>query len=115
MDWFNNRLLLEPIGNIPPAEAEARCHARLEKPALAARLKQPGLRQTRDGSGSMGIGISTSIPVSHPPLKDWAYFECLIVALRLKQGVKPAYRTPPKDNGVDVVAIKARQEHCANP
>lgn len=21
-DWFNNRRLLEPIGNIPPAEAE---------------------------------------------------------------------------------------------
>jgi transposase InsO family protein len=26
-DWFNNRRLLEPIGNIPPAEAEARYHA----------------------------------------------------------------------------------------
>ena len=24
VDWFNNRRLLEPIGNIPPAEAEAR-------------------------------------------------------------------------------------------
>ena len=23
VDWFNNRRLLEPIGNIPPAEAEA--------------------------------------------------------------------------------------------
>jgi transposase InsO family protein len=23
IDWFNNRRLLEPIGNIPPAEAEA--------------------------------------------------------------------------------------------
>jgi putative transposase len=22
VDWFNNRRLLEPIGNIPPAEAE---------------------------------------------------------------------------------------------
>jgi putative transposase len=24
VDWFNNRRLLEPIGNIPPAEAELR-------------------------------------------------------------------------------------------
>lgn len=27
VDWFNNRRLLEPIGNIPPAEAEASYHA----------------------------------------------------------------------------------------
>jgi putative transposase len=27
VDWFNNRRLMEPIGNIPPAEAEARHYA----------------------------------------------------------------------------------------
>jgi putative transposase len=36
VDWFNNRRLLEPIGNIPPAEAEERYHAMLEGPAMAA-------------------------------------------------------------------------------
>jgi transposase InsO family protein len=36
VDWYNNRRLLEPIGNIPPAEAEARHYAQLEAPALAA-------------------------------------------------------------------------------
>jgi putative transposase len=36
VDWFNNRRLLEPIGNIPPAEAEARFYAQLEATALAA-------------------------------------------------------------------------------
>jgi len=36
IDWFNNRRLLEPIGNIPPAEAEARYDAQLEEPAMAA-------------------------------------------------------------------------------
>ena len=36
VDWYNNRRLLEPIGNIPPAEAEARYYAQLEAPALAA-------------------------------------------------------------------------------
>ena len=30
VDWFNNRRLLEPIGNIPPAEAEAAYYASLE-------------------------------------------------------------------------------------
>jgi putative transposase len=35
-DWFNHRRLLEPIGKIPPAEAEDRYHAMLEQPALAA-------------------------------------------------------------------------------
>ncbi len=36
VDWFNNRRLLEPIGNIPPAEAEARYYATLETQAMAA-------------------------------------------------------------------------------
>jgi transposase InsO family protein len=36
VDWFNHRRPLERIGNMPPAEAEARYHARLEEPALVA-------------------------------------------------------------------------------
>lgn len=36
VDWFNNRRLLEPIGNIPPAEAEANYYAALEHAAMAA-------------------------------------------------------------------------------
>ena len=36
VDWFNHRRLLEPIGNIPPAEAEARYYTELEATALAA-------------------------------------------------------------------------------
>ena len=36
VDWFNNRRLLEPIGNIPPAEAEANYYAALETEAMAA-------------------------------------------------------------------------------
>jgi len=36
VDWFNNRRLLELIGNIPPAEAEERYYATLEEPAMAA-------------------------------------------------------------------------------
>ena len=36
VDWFNHRRLLEPIGYVPPAEAEARYYATLEETALAA-------------------------------------------------------------------------------
>ena len=36
IDWFNHRRLLEPIGNIPPAEAEERYSATPEEAALAA-------------------------------------------------------------------------------
>ena len=36
VDWSDDRRLLEPIGNIPPAEAEERYYAMLEQPAMAA-------------------------------------------------------------------------------
>ena len=36
VDWFNNRRLLESIGNIPPAEAEARYYANQQLHAMAA-------------------------------------------------------------------------------
>ncbi|GAB3480089.1 hypothetical protein GCM10027398_35710 [Azotobacter salinestris] len=36
VDWYNNRRLLEPIGNIPPAEAEAAYYQQLDESALAA-------------------------------------------------------------------------------
>ncbi len=34
--WFNTQRILEPIGNVPPAEAEARYYAQAGAPALAA-------------------------------------------------------------------------------
>ena len=36
VDWFNHRRLLEPIGFVPPAEAEAAFYAKLENTAVAA-------------------------------------------------------------------------------
>ena len=36
VDWVNHRRLLEPIGNIPPAKAEARFHAQSEGLAMVA-------------------------------------------------------------------------------
>jgi len=36
VDWFNNRRLLEPLGHIPPAEAEATFFERDDQAAMAA-------------------------------------------------------------------------------
>ena len=36
VDWFNTRRLLQPIGNIPPTEAEEEYYAALEADAVAA-------------------------------------------------------------------------------
>ena len=36
VDWFNHRRLLEPIGNIPPAEAEANYYQQTRELAMAA-------------------------------------------------------------------------------
>ena len=43
VDWFNNRRLPEPIGNIPPTEAEARHYARTRRAETGGvtRMKQP--------------------------------------------------------------------------
>jgi putative transposase len=43
VDWFNHRRLLEPIGNIPPAEFEAG-YQRREAPSRTAGLKQSSLQ-----------------------------------------------------------------------
>jgi transposase InsO family protein len=36
VSWFNNKRLLEPIGNVPPAEAEKRYYAMLDETPVAA-------------------------------------------------------------------------------
>jgi putative transposase len=43
VDWFNHRRLLEPIGNVPPAEFEA-AYWREEDPRETAGLTKPSLR-----------------------------------------------------------------------
>lgn len=50
IDWFSNRRPLEPIGNIPPAEAEANYYAVLETEAMAAGIMSINLQQTRSSS-----------------------------------------------------------------
>ena len=52
VSWFNHHRLLEPIGYIPPAEAEANYYRQLANQAttVVARLKPIGLRESRDNS-----------------------------------------------------------------
>ena len=38
VDWFNNRRLLEPIGNVPPVEFEQAYYQSLEAPAMVVGL-----------------------------------------------------------------------------
>ena len=61
-DWFNHRLLLEPGGNIPPADAEDQYHALADNIDMAAWLTIKGLRQTRDASIS-----GSAIPILQHP------------------------------------------------
>ncbi len=65
VDWFNNRRLLEPIGNIPPAEAEARFYAQSRELAMVACLKPTSLREIRGGSGSVWVA-----PLQHRRVAD---------------------------------------------
>ncbi len=51
VSWFNNVRLLQPIGYIPPSEAEANYYRKLAtQVALAAGLKPNSLYQNRGGS-----------------------------------------------------------------
>ena len=66
VDWFNNRRPLEPIGNIPPAEAEANFYAALETEPTAAKLTKLSLRQTRRGSDRQIAVIKRRDPAQQP-------------------------------------------------
>ena len=50
VSWFNHHRLLEPIGYIPPAEAEANYYRQLALQAEPNRLKPNGLYETRGDS-----------------------------------------------------------------
>jgi len=50
VDWFNHRRLLEPIGNMPPAELEASYYHSTSLLPMAAGLKPGALRKNRGGS-----------------------------------------------------------------
>jgi hypothetical protein len=47
VDWYNKRRLLEPIGNIPPAEAEERYYAMQDEPAMCATTILKSARRQR--------------------------------------------------------------------
>lgn len=47
VDWFNHRRLLEPIGNVPPAEFEASYYHSTGQLPMAALLKPEAFRKGR--------------------------------------------------------------------
>lgn len=61
LEWvfrFNHHRLLESIGYVPPAEAEANYYRKLsESIAAAAWLKPSSLHETRGGSHRLGQGL----------------------------------------------------------
>ena len=50
VDWFNNRRLFQPIGDLPPAEFEMAYYRQPQKSVMAARLNQKSLRYARGDS-----------------------------------------------------------------
>lgn len=50
VDWFNNRRLPEPIGDVPSIEFEQAYYRHREGHATVERLKQESLRRSRRGS-----------------------------------------------------------------
>jgi len=52
VNWYNNRRLLEPIGNVPPVEYEEVHYRSQETLDMVVGVTQPSLRKDRGGSAS---------------------------------------------------------------
>src|SRR5690606_21165062 len=67
LDWWNNRRILEPIGNIPPAEKETNYYHQ-NTAATTAGLTYTGLSNTRTHSVTALAppGTTTDVPTSRP-------------------------------------------------
>ena len=75
---FNNRRFLEPIGNIPPAEAEQRYSAMLGDVPMAAYLEPKSLRQSGGGSNWLDKAKSdTAIAWLKTSYSGWQDFQGL--------------------------------------
>lgn len=72
VDWFNHRRLLEPIGNIPPAETEEQYYVMTKQPTM-----QLNLNQTASGKpGAVQMSAShdglSERPYMAQPIRWWA-------------------------------------------
>ena len=89
--WFNNRRLLEPIGNMPPAEAEERYYAQLQETALAAYSTEmasgkPGAVQVeaRRLSCAAATSVRPAELQSHPKPSLFPSFRCTSFADKVR-------------------------------
>lgn len=99
VDWFNHRRLLEPIGNVPPAEAEALYYAAQDNLPLAAWLKPNSLRQTRGGSQRQNAQLAGSaegalIARSNAPNRRTKYVSTMVILFPVS-GVDPKHGCCP--------------------
>jgi putative transposase len=84
VDWFNNRRLLEPIGNIPPAEAERRGlhtnRVQPEPPPWALPMAVNWARQASMEPKSRSMAAFSVPPGSPPaPPRESKYTSCRIM------------------------------------
>ena len=77
VDWFNHRRLLEPIGNIPPAEAEARYYAQIE----TRRHGRVDSNQTASGKPGAVMRPWSALPAC---ALSWAVLEGSSISFRLR-------------------------------
>ena len=90
VDWFNNRRLMEPIGYIPPAEAEQRYYAMLDE-----RNWQRNSNQTASGKPGAVQGDHRRQPDDDDPFDHWS--------LHIGQWHAVATRPPwPAASGISV-------------
>ena len=88
---------LEPIGFIPPAVAEERYFAMLNETAMAASIKQNGLRQSRSGSDRHRAGDQkpADIPLAHLG----GFSEPLLPPVDRCVGTSPSQAAKSRPNG----------------
>lgn len=70
VDWFNHRRVLQPIGDIPPAEMEQAHSGQLQESARAVWLK-PGTRRENQGD-SVCTGHAETAPCRPYPFRTLA-------------------------------------------
>jgi hypothetical protein len=96
VDWFNNRRLLEPIGNIPPAEAEASYYS------ATHRVRHGGVTQTQRASGKPGavqdcvFAILEKLGLSSNSALPWLIYGANMHAWHIRGAVRHEAQSPDK-------------------
>jgi len=77
VDWYNNRRLLEPIGNIPPAEAETRFYAQSGELAMGALYGSPPVCKKKRAPQKTLLQRIRPVCGRLPPRPQWESLGCV--------------------------------------